>query len=275
MLNHPIISLLKAIGDDIGNKNLTLTAAGVAFFTMFSLFPSLAALIALWGIWADAETVSRTLEPLADVIPQDVYIILFDQINGIAETTTGTLGLAGVISLLLAFWAARAGVGAMMRAMNVVYDMPNRSLLRHYSQALGMTMSLVILTIIGLWATVIIPTITAFLPLGEFDKTIVAVTKWGVGLSVLYWGISLIQRYGPNQKGCRGYSVPGAVFSTLGSIGASIALSFYIQHFNSYNETYGSLGAVIALLMWLYLNALLVLIGGVLNAQLTKAYPKT
>jgi membrane protein len=264
-----LIPIVKQVFHDVGDKNMSLTAAGVAFFCLFSLFPSLAALIALLGLLFDPNTVVTQMEPLKTVFPEDVYYIIYDQIFKIASAQNEKLSLTGLFGLALAMWSARAGVSAMMRGLNVVYYAKNRNIFRHYIKALTLTVVLIILTSVGFFATIVLPIITSYLKIVYLEDGMVTFFRWSIGTLVLFMGISMLQRYGPNRsRESVGWIMPGAIFSTLGAVMASIALSQYIKHFNSYNEAYGSLGAVIALLMWFYLISMLVLIGGSLNCHI-------
>lgn len=263
------ISILKGVVDDIGTRNMGLTAAGVAFFAMFSLFPSLAAMIAIFGLAFDPAAVAEQLAPLSEFLPADVFRLINDQIKAIVSAQTDTLSLAGILAILVAFWSARAGVAAMMMGLNVVYREDNRRLVTHYLRALFLTFCLIGLVVIGIAATVVVPVAMAFVPLGGVTAFILNTLQWVVGLAVLLTGIGLLHRYGPNRRRARmPWITPGSLLATLGAVGASMALSIYISYFDAYNETYGSLGAVIALLMWLYLIAFLVLVGASLNAQI-------
>lgn len=265
----------KGVFNDVGEKNLTLTAAGVAFFAMFSLFPSLAALIALWGIALDPTAVERQIRPLETLLPQDVFDIIYNQVFNLAQTENEYLSLAGLLGLMLALWSARAGVSAMMRAMNIVHKTPNRSFFRHYFKALFLTFLMVAFTAVGFMMTVGIPILTSFIEFGSFESYILMGVRWTAGTLVLFTAISVLQRYGANRENYKSaWVMPGAIFSTLLAILASTALSTYISHFDSYNKAYGSLGAVAALLMWLYIIALFVLIGAALNARLDMNRPR-
>jgi membrane protein len=267
--------LWKLVLDDISAKNLSLTAAGVAFFAMFSLFPSLAALIALWGLWMDPDSLVLTLQPLDDILPPDIYTILLTQTQTIAQTHPDRLTLGVATGFLLALWSARAGVGALMQAMNMIHNLPNRSLVPHYLTAVGMTLTLVVLILIGLMANVGLPLLLRFWPLETTTQLLLTILRWSLGVGVLYLAIRILHTYTPNshQTTQRFPIMPGALFSTFGILAVSYGLSLYIENFDSYNKTYGSLGAAIATLMWLYLTILLVLIGAVLSTRLKHPTP--
>ncbi|MEL6806646.1 MAG: YihY/virulence factor BrkB family protein [Pseudomonadota bacterium] len=253
----------------MNEKNLGLIAAGVAFYAILAVFPGLAATIALWGLVGDPALALAQLEEFQAVIPGDVYRLLAGQLSKLSTTDGLTLGWASILSFGFAFWSARAGVAALMRGLNAIYDAPNRSGLSQYLRALLLTASLIGVVLVAMACIVILPLILAFVPLGPWTGFGIDVARWIVGVGVLLMGFALIYRLGPNLEGRHLHLMsPGAVFATVGWVAASVGFSIYLRNFGTYNEVYGSIGAVIVMLMWLFISAYLVLLGGALNAQL-------
>ena len=265
-------SVAKDVYAQIDGQNLSLIAAGVAFFSMLAMFPGLAALIALFGLWADPVVIQEQIALLQGIIPDDILALVDGQLNRLTSAGATTLGWATALSILLALWSARAGVGAMMRGMNTIYHSPNRSFLRHYFAAFVLTLSLVSVAFVAGAAVVIAPLALAVLPIADQTAQIIDLVRWSAAIFVIAAGISLLYRYGPRKRGDRraGWITPGAGFAVIIWAGASAAFSEYLANFGNYNEVYGSIGAVVALLMWLYLSAFLVLLGAALNAQLER-----
>ena len=256
----------------LDEKNLGLIAAGVAFYAILAVFPGLAATIALWGIIGDPALALEQLEEFRAVIPVDVYRLLAGQLVKLATTDGLTLGWASLISFGFALWSARAGVAALMRGLNAIYDAPNRTGLAHYLRALMLTASLIGVLLVAMACIVVLPVVLAFVPLGPWAGFGIELLRWVVGISVLLIGFAVIYRLGPNLTGQRPKLIsPGAVFATIGWIAASVGFSVYLRNFGIYNEVYGSIGAVIVMLMWLFISAYLVLLGGALNAELARA----
>lgn len=252
-------------------KNLGLISAGVAFYAILSIFPGLAATIALWGIVGDPGLALAQLEEFRAVLPVDVYSLLSAQLSALSSADGLTLGWASVLSFVFAFWSARAGVAALMRGLNAIYEAPNRSGLSQYIRALLLTASLIGVVLVAMGCIVILPVVLAFVPLGPWTGFGIEILRWIVGVGVLLMGFALIYRLGPNLAGRRPRLMsPGAVFATVGWVGASVGFSIYLRNFGTYNEVYGSIGAVIVMLMWLFISAYLVLLGGALNAELTR-----
>ena len=250
-------------------RNLSLIAAGVAFYGILAVFPGLAMVIALWGVIGDPGAVALEVAKFKAVLPQDVYKLIDTQLAALSEADGLTLGWTSLVSLLLALWSARAGVAALMRGLNAIYRLPNRQSLPHYARALFLTIALVAVSVVAIACVVLVPLILNFVPLGDWSSAGLEVARWAIALVVLMAGFSIIYRYGPNRSGRPAKWVsPGAVFATLCWAAASSGFSYYLSNFGAYNEVYGSIGAVIAMLMWLFISAWLVLLGGALNAEL-------
>ncbi|MEM7640912.1 MAG: YihY/virulence factor BrkB family protein [Pseudomonadota bacterium] len=256
---------------EVERKNLTLIAAGVAFFGTLALFPAIGALIAIWGLIGDPADVMSQLDSVRAVLPVDVYTLLTDQVTRPMTADESTLSLTGILSLGLAIWLARAGVAAVMRSMNAVYDEKGRRGLRHHVVAFGLTLALIFVAIVALTSVVAAPIILSILPLGGFATFAVEALRWVAATGVLLLGAGLIYRIGPNRRAAQvPWISPGAIIAvTLWTIG-SVGFSAYLQNFGNYNEVYGSIGAVVALLIWLFISAFLLLIGAVVNAQLER-----
>ncbi|WP_108485201.1 YihY/virulence factor BrkB family protein [Oceaniglobus ichthyenteri] len=261
-----------AVFNGMHELNLGLIAAGVAFYAMLAIFPAVAAVIALWGIVSDPAIVEAQLSLLVEFMPPEAFVILDDQVNRLVSGNSSALGWATVISTVAALWSTRAGVAALIRGLNAIYRIPNRTSLRQILVAFGMTLALVGVSLVALASVVIVPILLVLLPLGPLTQLALSSVSWLIALSVVLMGLSLIYRFGPNRRGHRPrWFTPGAVVAMLIWAAASYGFSYYLANFGKYNEIYGTLGAVIALLMWLYLSAYVVLLGGFLNAELDRA----
>jgi membrane protein len=261
--------LLTAVFDRADRANLGLIAAGVAFFGMFAIFPAIAALIAVFGLVADPRIVEDQLVLMREIIPVEAYVLFETQIASLLSTRPDTLGWATALSTFLALWSARAGVAALMQGLNAIGGGRNRGGLRHYAVALLLTICLMGIAVVALLVVVIAPIVLAFLPLPGIAGWVLEVLRWVVALFIVLSALGLLYRFGPNPRGPRmGWVTPGAFLVVVFWILASVGLSTYLTNFGSYNEVYGSIGAVVAMLLWLYISAYLVLMGAVLNATL-------
>ena len=255
----------------IGETNLALVSAGVGFFGMLSVFPAIAALIALLSLVSDPDVVIAQLEQMQGLLPDDVYEIFHTQIVNLVTTSPDTLGLAGAISIIAALWSARAGVAAMMTGLNAVHGEKNRATISHYIRAFLLTLALVGVGIVALITLVVAPVILAFFPLGGIAGFIAEALRWGIAVSVLLAGVSVLYRYGPNRSGQTPRAIKsGALVAVVSWAGLSVLFSYYVANFGNYNQVYGSIGAVIAMLVWLWISSFLILLGAVVNAQIEK-----
>lgn len=258
--------ILYDVWNTAGEKHLGLIAAGIAFFGIFGIFPGIAAVIAIFGLLADPVVISEQLVLMDEIIPPDAYRLLSSQINRLVLAPPDTLGWATFVSISLALWSCRAGVGALIGGLNAIAGQRQRNGLLQVLIAFALTIALVSLAIVALTMVVILPIVLAFLPIANSTAWLVEGVRWLIALGVLLMGLSLLYRFGPARIGTRGrWFTIGAFVVVVLWVAASFGLSFYLTNFGSYNEVYGSIGAVIGLLLWLYVSAYLILLGAALN----------
>lgn len=263
---------LTGVFQAIDQKNLALISAGIAFYGILAVFPGLAAIIAIWGLVSDPAIVEGQLDMMRGIIPEDAFRLLNAQVDKLVRTSSSTLGWAGALSILLALWSARSGVSALIRGLNTIHGTSNRGGLMHYLIALALTACLVGVALVALTTIVIVPILLAFLPLGGFAELMIELLRWSTAVTVLLMALSLLYRYGPNRPDHKmSWITPGSFLVVIFWAAASASFSFYLSNFGTYNEVYGSIGAVIAMLMWLYISAFLILLGASLNVELARA----
>ena len=262
-------ALVWAVWDTSGRRHISVIAAGVAFFGMFAIFPAITAVISIFGLVADPVVVVQQLDLLRDIIPADAYALLVGQMGRLLAAQTQTLGWTTAVSIGLALWAARLGIAGLMGGLNAIADRPPRNGFKQAIVALTLTVVLVTLAIVAMLAVIVAPIVLAFAPIAASSALILDGVRWAVAFFVLYAALSLLYRFGPNQRGARvRWLTVGAGTAILLWIVASVLLSYYLSNFTSYNEVYGSIGAVIGMLLWLYITAYLILLGAALNQQI-------
>ncbi|PQO24771.1 ribonuclease BN [Rhodobacteraceae bacterium WD3A24] len=250
-------------------RDLSLIAAGVAFFALLAIFPAVAAVIALWGFWADPVVVQQQLQLLREFVPPEAFALLETQIERLVGTNERGLGVASLVSLAVALWSARLGVAAVIRGMNAIMGGAQRGGVRHIVIALALTVLLMAVAIVALAAILILPVVLAFMPLGPLAESTIVAAKWGVAVGTVVVGLAILYRFGPNLPGRRTrWLSPGLGLAVALWAAASVALSRFLANFGNYNEVYGSIGAVIALLVWFYISAYAVLLGAAFNRVL-------
>jgi membrane protein len=257
---------------DFGALNLPMLAAGIAFYGLLALFPALASLIAIWGYIADPSVIEAQFALTQNFIPPEAYTLIERQVQDLVTTNSSTLGWTSVISIGVATWSARLGVSGLMQGLNAAYRRDNRAGLRQLMTAFVITFLLIGVSLAAMMAVVIAPIVLSFFPLGPFTSLALAAARWVIAVALVVMMLSVIYRYGPNRsrRNTRWFS-PGIAVAVVIWAAASWAFSFYLSNFANYNEVYGTLGAVIALIIWLYVSAIAVLAGGLMNAEIEAA----
>lgn len=262
--------MLVRVYASIGTHHLSIVAAGVAFFSALAIFPAIAALIGIYGLVADPAGVSQNLEAVRPLLPPDAYSILEAQVNALIAARPEQLGFASGIAILLALWTARAGVMAMMEGVNIAYREPDaRGFVMQFVISLALTALMILVGVVAILSVVALPAILNFIEIGPLGALIARLGPLLIlGIAVIF-AIGALYRYGPNRQLARKRWVSwGAIVATIGWVAASMLLSFYISNFANFNQTYGSLGAIVALLFWFYISAFVVLLGAELNAEM-------
>ena len=266
------LRLLVGVWNALGERHLGLIAAGVAFFSLFALFPGVATIVALWGTLADPTEIEAQAGILGEFLPDEAYELVDAQIDRlVSDAHRGAWGWAAMVSLLITLWSARLGVGALIQGLNAAHDVPNRSGVKHILTAIVLTLTLIGVAMVALASVIVLPIVLAFVPMGRFAELGVRAANWALVLCVVLGAVSLVYRFGPNKRPRSRWLTPGLWMAVALWAVASVALSRYLEGFGGYNAVYGSLGAVIALLLWFYISAYAVLVGAVLNAEVERA----
>ncbi|MDH2308862.1 YihY/virulence factor BrkB family protein [Methylobacterium brachiatum] len=260
------------------------TAGGVAFFTLLSTFPGLATIVSLYSLFSDPSVLSQHLSLLTGVLPNGVLELLADQLLRITKQSTGTLSAASVVSLVIAFWSANSGVGALFDALNVIYrEREKRTLVHLYATTFLFTLSGILIVVAATGMLVGLPLLLNQIGLGARTDTFLRILRWPALLILVSLGLSLVYRYGPSRREAKWRWVSwGSFVAALGWVCASALFSWYVASFDSYNRIYGSLGAGVGLMTWIWLSVVIVLLGAELNAEMerqtardsTTGYPK-
>lgn len=264
--------VLWRVWGEMSDDNLSLISAGVAFYAFLAVFPAVGALVMIYGLAADPQVVVKQLGLFSGVIPASAYSLLLDQLKELASQEDATLSLGVLFSLALTLWSATKGFKALMVAMNVVYEEDEKRGFIHLNLlAVALTLGGIIFVIVALTALGLIPVAVEFLGLGEPISTILLLARWPLLLIGLMAALAILYRYGPSRRSARiKWISPGAVVAAVLWLIASIGFSIYAANFGNYNETFGSLGAVVVLLFWFYISAYVVCIGGELNSELER-----
>lgn len=248
------------------------TAGSVAFFTLLAIFPGLATIVSLYGLFADVSSIGGQLALLNGVVPVAVLGLVRDELVRLTPQRGATFGLAFFVSLAIAFWSANSGVVALFDALNVVYkESEKRSVVRLYGTTLLFTVGAVSFIIAAVGAVVILPATLGQLGLTTSAERILALGRWPLLLLVVMFGLSLLFRFGPSRRLAKWRWVNwGSVVAAVLWVGVSMLYSWYVASFDSYNRIYGSLGAGVGFMSWIWLSIVVVLVGAELNSEMER-----
>ena len=260
-----------ALFERMDKIHMSLIAAGVAFYAMFAVFPGLAAIIALWGLWFDPTIITQYYAVIDEFLPPGAAQILHAQVDALTSGGRTQLGWASLISFLIATIAARAGVDALVRGLNAAYGVRSHPTIFGFILAYVLTLAIVGVVLMGLATIVIVPLALNLLEVSYLRSWLISAAPWGAMFLIVVIGIGIIYRYGPNVQTPRTPIFTwGALFAAFAWAAASYAFSAYLGSFNSYNRIYGSIGAVVALLMWFYLAGFSIMLGALINVELAR-----
>lgn len=262
--------VLFRVKEQIGDDNISLVAAGVAFFGLMALAPALAALVSVYGIFASPADIQGDFQNLIGAIPEQARQVLMDQVARISTKPDASLTFAAFGALLLTLLSAMKGSKALITAANIAYDEhERRGFLRLNAVAALLTVGGVLFAILALTMIAAYPVVIAAIPMPEFLRPVVGLTRWPVMAGLMILGLAAFYRFAPSRRSPRWRWVSwGSGLATLLWVLGSLLFSIYVGKFGNYNETYGSLGAVVVLLMWFYLSSFVVLLGAEINAEM-------
>ncbi len=254
---------------EVDKDRVLAVAAGVTFYGLLAVFPAVTAFVSLYGLVADPGTITEQLSVAEGVLPSGAIEIIRDQIVRISTGNETKLGLAFVIGLVLSAWSANAGVKAVFDALNVAYgEDEKRSFIRLNLTSLIFTLGILVFAVIAIVAVAAIPVVLDYLYLGDAVEWLISLGRWPALIVLLMVGLAALYRFGPSRDEAQWKWVsPGAVFASIAWLLGSVLFSWYVASFEDYNKTYGALGAVIALLMWMWLSATIILVGAELNSE--------
>lgn len=261
--------ILLRLWQKLGDDNISLVAAGVALNTLLAVFPAMAVLASIYGMFASPAQVASEIAPFYGILPHDAAAIIQAQLTALARPRGQTLGVAAIVSFILSIYYSSQGVSSLMSATNIAYsEGERRGFIRRLLVALGFAIGAVVGFVLMLLLTVAVPLGLQRLPLPSFVAQAALALRW-----VLLWvfaalGLAIVYRYAPSRQNPRWRWVSwGSVVAATLWLVSSVLFSLYVRDFGSYGKTYGALGGVIVLIMWFYLQSFAVVIGAEFNAE--------
>ena len=254
----------------IGTDNISLLAAGVAFYGFLSIVPLLGAFVMTYGLIADPSTVAEHMRKIIGLVPKDAAKLIYDQLVSLSTTAAGKKGLGLALALLIAMYGATRASGAIMTALNVVYEQPERrNIFKTTAISFAMIVATILVGVVGILAASVLALVGKFLNvLGPAAAFGINAATWIVAAALASGAIGATYRYGPDRHDAKWQWLTfGSALATLLWLLATFGFGAYAASFGNYNATYGSLGAVVVLLMWLFVSAYAILLGAEINAE--------
>ncbi len=261
-----LLRVYRGIADD----RILANAAAVTFFALLALFPATAALVSIYGLLADPASIAKQLDAISGILPGGAIEVIRDQLTRLTNRPAETLGVGFLIGLAAALWSANGGIKALFDALNTVYEeREERSFVAFNALSLAFTVAMMLFLIVAIACVVAIPVALNYLP--GFIGMVLNFARWPVIAVIVTVVLACLYHYGPSQTKARWRWISwGSVVAAFLWLGVSALFSFYAANFGSFNKTYGSLGAVIGFMLWIWLSVIVILLGGKLNAEIER-----
>lgn len=262
--------VLLRVYSNISEHRVLALAAGMTYYSLLAIFPAIAALVAIYGLFSDPTAIARHLDQLTGILPGGAVDVARDQLARVASKGSGTLGTTFVIGLGVSLWSANAAMKSLFDTLNIVYgEREKRGFLTLNAISLAFTLAGILFVLVALGAVVVIPVVLQFIGLSDFADLMLRFARWPALFVAVALALALIYRYGASRETPRWRWITwGSALAALLWLGASGLFSWYAANFGKFNETYGSLGAAIGFMTWLWISAIVILVGAELDAEM-------
>jgi membrane protein len=253
----------------VGDDRVLAEAAGVTFYSLLALFPAIAALISLYGLVANPATIESHLSLAGGLVPAGGMEIITQQVHSLAAAGHSALGLGAIAGILFSLWSASAGIRAIFDALNAVYEQKEqRGFVHRVLLSLAFTLGGLLFVVLAVAGVVALPVALEYAGLKSSTDTLLSLLRWPVLLAAVTFMLGMIYRFGPSRARAKWRWVSvGSGFAALAWVLASAGFSYYAANFGSYNKTYGSLGAAVGFMTWIWISTIIMLVGAELNAE--------
>ncbi len=262
--------ILIEVKDEIGADYVGLISAGVAFYAFLAIFPAIMALISIYGLATDPHQIERQLSQISSMMPQEAFQILQRRIETFIQTYSNSLGVSTLIGIGFSIWSANKGTKSLFKGVDIAYDTVNdRGFFRQVLLAFIFTVFGTILLALSMALIVGFPAMVGGLDLPANIEKLIGWLRWPVLAIIVTFFLCLIYQHAPaRSRPALKWVLPGAIVSTVLWLLASWGFSFYVSNFASYGEIYGSVSAVVVMLLWLYITSFIVLLGAEINSEI-------
>ena len=262
--------IIKRVFNQIGEDRVMAEAAGVTFYSLLAIFPAIASLISIYGLIADPATIGKHLSLAGGVVPEGGMQIISDQVKSLTTQPHKALGFGLLVGIATSLWSANAGIKSLMDALNAVYEeKETRSFLRRTLISFAFTLGTLVFIILAISAVVVLPAVLNFIGFGSNLDTLLSLARWPLMLVAIAFLLAFLYRFGPSRAKAKWRWLSwGSGFAAFTWVMASVGFSYYVANFGSYNKTYGSLGAAVGFMTWIWISTIIVLTGAELNAEM-------
>ena len=262
--------ILYRVYQSLERDRIMLIAAGSTFYLLLALFPALAAFVSVYGFLADRASVASNTSLLIGILPTDSINLIRTQLELLASQETKLLSIGFIFGLSVAMWSANNGAKAIFEALNVAYnEKESRSFFKLNLVSFAFTLSVLFGAIVLITATAILPSVLERVGAGRFSTSLLALLRWPAVFLIVGAATSITYRVGPDREPAQWRWLSwGAVLSTAVWIVASAGFTYYLSNFADYNATYGALGAVAGLMVWIWISVMILIVGAEINAEL-------
>lgn len=260
--------IIKRIFNQLSRDNLSLVAAGVAFYALLAIFPALAAVVSVYAYFSSPDEIATQLNQVIILLPESSAELILSQITSLSQKSQASLSLSAIVTLILTIWSSSKGSQALITACNISYqESQKRSFFKAQLVRFLFAIGAIVVATFALLIIGILPVVLNLVGFKENIDLLLTLISWPVLALTFNFALTLLYRFAPHRKPAKWrWLTLGSSVATLLWIFASIGFSFYVSQFASYNETYGSLGGVVIMLMWLYISAYIVILGATINA---------
>ncbi|MDE5466034.1 YihY/virulence factor BrkB family protein [Bradyrhizobium sp. CSS354] len=262
--------ILSRVYANISKHRILALAAGMTYYSILAIFPAIAALVAVYGLFADPTSITRHLDQLGGFLPSGAVDIAREQLTRVSSKGSQTLGITFAIGLGTSLWSANAAMKSLFDTLNIVHgEEEKRGFFKLNVVSLGFTLGGIAFVIVALGSIVAVPVFLSYVGLSGAGDLLIRIGRWPAMFLILTLALAVIYRYGPSRETARWRWVTwGSAIAALLWIAVSGAFSWYAANFGKFNETYGSLGAIIGFMTWLWISAIVVLLGAEIDAEM-------
>jgi membrane protein len=262
--------ILLRVYSNVSEHRILALAAGMTYYSLLAIFPALAALVAVYGLFADPSAIARHFDQVSGVLPGGAIDVAREQLTRVASKGPQTLGLTFLVGLGVSLWSANAAMKSLFDTLNIVYgEKEKRGFVKLNAMSLLFTVGGILFVVAALGAIVVIPVALQYIGLSETADLLLRLGRWPAMFAVLTLALAVIYRYGPSREAPQWRWITwGSALAAILWLGISALFSWYASSFGKFNETYGSLGAVVGFMTWLWISAIVILLGAELDAEM-------